>query len=303
MAAAAASLGERIAGTLALAESRGYNLTLENLSTRLLGGPAPVEELREAVLRQGGLDFDGTFVGLRGRLRTEKCARRKEANGKWLPLALTVAQEYARDLVRLCPHVRCVMLAGSAASEGFCPEDDIDLNIVVRDGTKYTSYVTAALLSLQYSLRYGRKIGSRYMPGVPKVICINVVWEDNQAIPFARRDGQLAFELLNSVVLYNQGYYRRMLAANAWMSDFFPQMFAQNCHDGPGAVPEAEAGHGRPSRAIERISRRMLFAMHGIVWGLRATRPDLRERMVLVEKVKRPYGIFDDPHPSAEERT
>jgi predicted nucleotidyltransferase len=196
---AATGLEERILGTLALAESRGYNLTLEDLSARLLGGPAPVEALRETVHSHEGLDFDGTFVGLKGRLRAGKCARRKEANSKWLPLALSVAQEYARDLVRLCPHVRCVMLSGSAASGGFCPEDDIDLNIVVRDGTKYTSYVAALLLSLRFSVRFGRSIGSRYVPGVPKVICLNVVWEERQAIPFARRDAQLAFELLNTV--------------------------------------------------------------------------------------------------------
>jgi hypothetical protein len=86
------------------------------------------------------------------------------------------------------------------------------------------------------------------------------------------------------------------------VGEFFPQMFAHNGQEGPGAMHEAWNGRGRPSRAVERLSRRMLFALHGVVWGLRGTRPDLRERMVHVEKVKRPYGIFDDPSYGSEER-
>jgi hypothetical protein len=105
------------------------------------------------------------------------------------------------------------------------------------------------------------------------------------------------------VPLYNRDYYRRMLAGNSWVGGFFPQLLAQNGQDGTGAVPETRPVRGRPSRAVERLSRRTLFAMHGIVWGLRGTRPDLRERMVQVEEVKRPYGIFDDPRRSTEERT
>ncbi len=301
MAAATGSIGDRIVGTLALAQSRGYNLTMESLSARLLGGPAPLEELREEVLGHAGLEFDGMFVGLRGSLRAEKCALRTQANGKWLPLAMAVAREYARDLVRLSPHIRCVMLAGSAGSGGFCPEDDIDLNLVVRDGTKYTIFLRALLLSLRYSVRYGRTFGGRYVPGVPKVICINVVWEERQVAPFARRDGQLAFELLNSVVVHNPGYHRWMLERNAWMRDFFPQLFYGKCPVGADAAPAGGDGHASTSRTVERFSRKALFALHGIVWRLRARRPDLRERMLQVERAKRPYGIFDDPRPGAAE--
>lgn len=288
-------LGERVRRTLALAEGREYNLTLERLSALLMGGPADVEALRDTILSDVGLEFDGTFVGHRGRLRTDKCARRKEANGKWLPVALTIAQRFARDYSRICPQVKCVMLAGSAASGGFCPDDDIDLNIVVGDGTKYTSYVAALLLSLEYSLRYGNRIGARYIPGVPKVICINVVWEERQAIPFARRDGQLAFELLNSVVIHDRAFYLRLLDANAWVADYFPQISSATVRN--GAVPDdpGRKTTAKPSRAMESISRRVLFALYDLVWGLRARQPRLRERMLLVEKVKRPYGIFDVP--------
>jgi hypothetical protein len=287
---------------LELADSRGYNLTIESLSALLLGGPAQAEALRETILSDKSLEFDGTFVGLRGRLRAGKCARRKKANGKWLSVALTIAQRFARDYSRICPHVKCVMLAGSAASGGFCPEDDIDLNIVVRDGTKYTSYIAALLLSLEYSLRYGRRIGGCYVPGFPKVICINVVWEEHQVRPFARRDGQLAFELLNSLVIYNRDFHREMLARNGWVGDFFPQMFSRNAQGGANALPEGEDRHRGPSLKVEHFSKKVLFALHGIVWTLRGKRPDLRERMIRVEKVKRPYGIFDDPRSGAEER-
>lgn len=288
-------LGERVKRTLALAESREYNLTLERLSTLLMGGPAEVEALRETILSHEGLEFDGIFVGLRGRLRSGKCARRKQANGKWLPAARGIAQQFARDLTRICPHVKCVMLAGSAASGGFSPEDDIDLNIVVRDGTKYTSYFAALLLSLEYSLRYGRHIGGRYLPGVPKVICINVVWEEGQVIPFARRDEQLAFELLNSVVILDRDLYGRMLDANPWVAGYFPQILSTAVRKSASAVAVDSNPAEKPSRTVESLSRKLIFVLHDLVWGLRGNYPRLRERMLLVEKVKRPYGIFDVP--------
>jgi hypothetical protein len=295
-------LGRRALGTLALADSRGYNLTMENLSAMLLGGPAEPAVLRESVLRQEALEFDGRFAGLRGRLRTDKCAKRTAANGKWLPVAMSIARRFAADYARICPHVRCVMLAGSAASGGFCDDDDIDLNIVVADGTKYTSYMTAILLSLKYSFRYGRLLKGRYFPGLPKVICINVVWEEGQVRPFGRKDEQVAFELLNSHVIFNTDFHRKMMAGNAWVADFFPQIYSRNGQDGPPGIPDGPARNPGPWPVVEGLSRRMLFTLHDIVWTLRGKRPDLRERMVQVEKVKRPYGMFDEPSRGAEGR-
>jgi hypothetical protein len=295
-------LGRRALGTLALADSRGYNLTLENLSALLLGGPAEPAVLRESILRHEALEFDGQFAGLRGRLRTDKCARRTKANGKWLPVAMSIARRFAADYARICPHVRCVMLAGSAASGGFCDDDDIDLNIVVADGTKYTSYMTAVLLSLKYSLRHRKLLKGRYFPGLPKVICINVVWEEGQIRPFARKDEQVAFELLNSHVIFNNDFHSAMLAGNAWVADFFPQIYSRNGQNGPPEIPDGPARHPGPSPILESISKRMLFTLHGIVWTLRGKRPDLRERMVQVESVKRPYGIFDEPCRGADGR-
>src|SRR5512136_1085105 len=101
---ASPELGYRAGRTLELADSRGYSLTLQNLSRLLLGGPVEPEALREAVREHGGLEFDGAFVGLRGNHRSEKCARRLEANGRWLPLALDIARHFAREYSRICPY-------------------------------------------------------------------------------------------------------------------------------------------------------------------------------------------------------
>jgi predicted nucleotidyltransferase len=297
-----AKLGERVLRTLELADSRGYNLTFESLSALLVGGPAQVPELRECVQALEGADTDGDLVGLRGRLRTRKCARRRAANGRWGQYALSIAREYAAELARVCPNVRCVMLAGSAGSGGFCDRDDIDLNIVVRDGTKYTSYLTALLLSLKFSLRYGGRVGSRFLPGLKKVICVNVVWEERQVSPFARRDERLAFELLNSRVIYNEGFHRKMLERNAWAADLFPQLFTRGGGADPLPVPGAAGRAASPSPAVEGFSRSFLFALYYFIWGLRGGQPRLRRRMRFVEEVKRPYGIFDVPPGGARER-
>jgi predicted nucleotidyltransferase len=288
-------LRERVIRTLELTDSRGYNPSLESLSAILLGGPVDVGSLRQLLCAGGEWEFDGTFAGLPGRLWSSKCADRVRSNGKWSSFAIRIARKFSAEYARICPQVRCIMLAGSAASGGFCDQDDIDLNIVVRDGTKYTSYVSAVMLSLKYSLRYGRHLKGRLVPGIPKVICINVVWEERQVRPFSREDDQLAFELLNSPVLYNRDFHRRMLAANPWVTELFPQLLARADREIFAEIPAAAEDAAEPSPAVEKFSRTTLFALWNIAWGLRVRQPRLRERMRLVERVKSPYGIFDIP--------
>lgn len=307
--ATATDLGERILRTLALADSRGYNLTYESLSTLLLGGAEDLPTVRDFVIGSDKVDHDDRFVGLKGRLWTSKCKRRLASNEKWGRLALSIASSFADEYARLNPDVRCVMLAGSAATGGFCDRDDIDLNIIVRDGTKYVSYVTALMLALKYSIRFGGLLGCRYFSRLRKVICINVVWEEGQVRPFARRDEQVAFELLNSVPIHNRPYYREMLSANPWIDGFFPQITQWNRLGDSAREPCTGAGNpsvaapaATASLALEALSRRTLFALFALVWGLRMGQPHLRKRMMEAEHLKKPYGIFDDPSGTVRER-
>ena len=108
------------------------------------------------------------------------------------------------------------------ASEGLGYEDDIDLDIIVHNGFKYASYLLALILSFKYAIKYGKKFCRHY------VICISVVWESRQVFPFIRQDGQMAFELLNAKVMYNQDFFDKMVIQNPWLKAFFPQLYQRS---------------------------------------------------------------------------
>jgi predicted nucleotidyltransferase len=283
--------------TLKIVESRGYNLSIEKLSENLIGGSINPDELEEIIDRLDNIDYDGTFVASPKMLKTAKCERRARANGKYQKRALEIAGEFTEQYVRLNPWVKCVMVTGSAATGGFCEEDDIDLNIIVKDKTKYTSYVLAILLSLKYSKKYGKLFGPRYIRGVPKVICINVMWEEHQVKPFVRQDEQMAFELFNSKVLYNNDFFDKMVESNDWLNIWFPQMAEMDYRNGfrIGNNVRNPNGGARNPPFIEPIARKSLFSLFKLVRLIRSRKSESRGRMEFVERAKYPYGIFNVP--------
>lgn len=291
-------LEDRILKTLDIVDNRGYNLPIDKLGEDLIGGSVSPDIIKKMIMKIENIESDGTFVARSNMLRTEKCSSRISANGKYQPLAMRIAEEFSIQYVGLNPHVRCIMVTGSAASGGFCPEDDIDLNIVVGKGSKYSSYLLALMLGLKYSVKYRKTFSSKYVPGVPKVICINVVWEEHQVLPFTRQDEQVAFELLNSRVIYNCEFFNKMLNKNSWLSRYFPQIYDRS-YEGHNHVLHKNKSNGETTRSssslIENLARRTVFSLYHLVKLGRAGTPDSRERMEYVEQVKHPYGIFNVP--------
>jgi hypothetical protein len=276
------NIEKRILQTLEVVEKRGYNLTLHKLAQNLLGGEISIDELRKSIINSKNLEFDGLFVATVGNLRREKCIKRLRSNQRLQPLYLKIAKEYVSDLLKICPFIRCVMTSGSMASGGLQDGDDIDLNIVVRDGFKYTSYLLAVLLSFKYSIKYGKRFWRRY------VICINVVWEEHQVKPFKRRDMQIALELLNARVLYNQHFFDEMLASNAWFTQRFPQASKKVIKTSP--LPRNNSKKLLHS-ILETFCRKVLFLFARIMILSIFRDHNVMERM----SVKSPYGIFDIP--------
>jgi len=54
------------------------------------------------------------------------------------------------------------------------------------------------LLSMKYSVKHREKSLAQKSrtPFLPKLICINVIWEESEALPFVRQDAYMAYELL-----------------------------------------------------------------------------------------------------------
>lgn len=292
-------LEERITGTLELMARRGYNPTTERLSARLLGGEVTVSEVEAAIEEAEGLQVSEGLAFIEGRSYLDMCKMRLEANSEHQPLYRDIAESYTKELVAACPWVKCVMLVGSVATGGLCQGDDLDLNVVVEDGRKYSTNVIGSLLNRKYSYRFRKVLGMQreghYL--VPMVVCLNIIWEESQVHPLVRQDEQVAYEVYSSDVLYGREYFDRMIQSNEWMMDHFPQMYYGT---DPEAVPHVPSSGGRVG-LLERISRGGLFSFERVVRMYLSRRESDVEMMDHYHRLKHPYGLYHRPGEEEEE--
>ncbi len=209
--------------------------------------------------------------------------------------ATTIAQQFAKSLLRICPLVDCVALSGSAATGGYMPADDVDLDLFVRDHAKYLTYAIALALGLLVSLR-SRKSGR-----LRKVICINVVWTRAQTEPFARNDEALAFELLHCRPIFGAPHFRQVISSNPWILRFFPQL------DGTGTGDQTAPEIGNLGRIVawigrhptllflaDRIGRLFSHAAYDLSHWMKRKDSEAMERLAFLRRVKFPYEVFQD---------
>lgn len=91
----------------------------------------------------------------------------------------------------------------------------------------YESGAVGILLSLKYSFKHRKKplaCKSR-TPFLPKLICINVIWEESEALPFVRHDAYMAYALLRQKPIFGIDFYRKILAKNMWLKMYFPKIY------------------------------------------------------------------------------
>lgn len=290
--------------TLSLMHRWGYAPTLDALAASLLGGAVSTGDLSAALMRSPQVTIEDDFACLRGREELLGRSRhRVSANGRLNGHARGIAEDFSRDLVRLCPFVECIALSGSVASGGYASGDDIDFDLFVRTGTKYITYLMANLIGLKYAWRY-RDLESdelHRMPFLPKVTCVNVVWPADQTRPFVRQDAGLAFELMRCVPLVGAARYKQVLADNAWLEEYVPQIRDRRFADGLSVLPSALARFlqvvGRHPAALEVFeagSRGLSWMLYHIVQASRRRSPKARERMEFLRRVKFPYEVFQD---------
>jgi hypothetical protein len=297
-------LDERVTETLNLFARWGHAVPTERLAALLLGGaeePAAVQACLDGL--EGAVVHRG-IVTLRGcEDLLAKTRRRLRAHDAAASVYLQVARAYAADLLRWCPFLQCIALSGSLATGGFEEGDDVDFDLFVRSGTKYTSYLLANLVGLPYAWRHRhRPVDALHRtPFLPKITCVNVVWPEDQTRPFLRQDVGLAFELMRCRPLYGADRFRTLLEDNPWLRRYFPQLYDPAWED----EVTAEANPvGRFLASLERwpsVLRIVEAASKGIAWILyryvqwtRRRSPEAVARMAFLRRVKWPYEVFQD---------
>lgn len=293
----------RARSTLELAHRWGYAPSLESLAGCLLGGDVPEPALQVAIRRAPDIVVLDGHAALRGYQdligpSRERASRDRIRNGE----ARALAEAFAADLLRACPFIGCLAITGSLASGGYDDGDDIDFDLVVRDGTKYICYLAANLLGVRYAFRRRRARPSSRdgLLLLPKVVCVNVVWTESDTDPFVRQDRHLAFELLRAQPLFGARRFAEILRRNAWIGAIFPQAYnralADHVAPRPGTLAgllEGIASHPRWLARLERLARSIARALYVLVQAGRSD-PASRERAAFLRRVKFPYEVFQD---------
>ena len=291
----AGDVRERLDRTVGILERRGYAVVPARLGELCLGGALTEAQVREAIVAGGRLALrDGVVVspGLAG--AAHAIARRAAGHAAHAPRCLPVALDFVRTLVRLCPFVLSVSIAGSLASGGYLASDDVDLNLIVRDGHRHTAYVAVNLLGILHALRHRRKpVDTHTMrPLAPRFMTANLILERSQCFPLARQDEDMAYEFMASVPVAGIALWRQVVATNPGLSEHFPQLEERRF---PGALRERSRVPGwlfpaaleGPAHALGRAGWRYMQ------WT-RRRRPEALARVAFVRRTMRPYALFDE---------
>lgn len=217
------------------------------------------------------------------------CAHRGNAD-RYEPVAL----RFVSALVSLGPFVLGVAIAGSLASGGFAASDDVDLNLIVEDGYRHLAYVALNALGALHAIRYrGKPVDAHSRrPLAPRLMTANLILERSQCFPLARRDPDMAFELLASRPVFGSWLWRRVVASNPELTGHFPQLNDWSRSDvvsGTRLLPRwlFPAAADRPARALGR-------AAWGYMQWTRRRRPEALARVAYVRRTMRPYALFDE---------
>jgi hypothetical protein len=274
----------------------GYAPTIPALAEDLLGGSVEVPTLLQAMRDSTDVVVEEGFVFDRNhRELVLKSRRRVESHRTLNGAAWSIAERFARDLIRTCPLVECIAVSGSVASGGYEARDDIDLNLFVVDGAKYLVYAIGLVLGLRTTLRHRR------VQGLRKLICINVLWTRKESHPFSRQDEGLAFELLHSKPVIGEEHFEDVIAANPWIDAFFPQLRRRSMGTTPlsgvNVVGKILAWVGRRPRwlrALDRSARIGTRAVYAGVHWLHRNDATAMKRLAFLQRVKYPYEVFQD---------
>jgi hypothetical protein len=238
-----------IARSVLYASLFDYPLTLAQLRQTLIESAQTPTEIQTAYARSETLrstieQRDGFFFPS-GRYDLVAERRRREARSR------IFIERHRRLLAVICslPYVEMVALSGSIAHMNLEGSGDLDLFVVTKD--RHVWSVTVAVVLLAKLLR--RR----------KTLCANFVIADS-ALALDQQDLFTASQIIHLKLLTGEPTYRRFLAANPFVSRFYP-----NFH-----VPRAGGlwfGRGRlfaglkaavetlltaPSTVVERLCRR-----------------------------------------------
>jgi hypothetical protein len=275
-------------------QRRGYALPPARLGELCLGGALPPDAVLEAVAAEPELEVAGGLVVSSGAQPPASVAERARCHGQASSDYLPAALSFVRSLVRACPYVLAVSVAGSMASGGFKASDDVDLNLVVEDGRRHLAYVALNTLGVAHALRFrGKPVDAHTArPLAPRLMTANLVVERSQCFPLARQDEDMAYEVLVAQPVHGVAFWREVVVRNPALIDHFPQLAEKPA---PWAMepPPRLPGWLFP-RALDGPARLLGGAAWHYMQWTRRHRPEALARVAYVRATMAPYALFED---------
>ena len=290
------SVSDRVWQTARLLERRGYALTPARLGRLCLGGPLPEEEVRWAVAASPELTIaHGLVIERAAMARAIEICDRAIAHVSDSATYLPMATGFVSTLVAVAPFIRSVSVAGSLASGGFRASDDVDLNLIVDDGHRHLAYVIVNVLGLLHALAHRAKPVDDLTrrPIAPRLMTANLILEVSQCHPLARRDVDMAYELLAAEPVFGVEVINDVLDSNPTLLDHFPQLA-----DKPSPL-RIESPSWRLPRSLfpsflDGAARRIGVAAWRYMQWTRRQHPEALARVAYVRSTMRPYTLFDE---------
>jgi hypothetical protein len=292
--AADAGKADRVLRTAAILERRGYAATPTRLAHLCLGGPVDPAEVLDCLGPTTTLQLASGLVVSPSLLdRAPAIAERARSHQPAAAAYLPAARRFVSLLVALNPYILSVSIAGSLASGGFRPADDIDFNLVVEDGRRHLAYTSLNLLGYLHALHHRKKPVDAHSrrPLAPRLMTANLILERLQCDPLARQDEDMAFELLQSQPVFGADLVAEIIEANPQLAAHFPQL----CDRPP--VRQVEPRRRVPGWLWPRLADVPARWIGGAAWRYmqwtRRRSPEALARVAYVRSTMRPYALFD----------
>ncbi len=122
------------------------------------------------------------------------------------------------SILKWLPFVRFVGITGATAMTGYIPHDDVDLFIITKKDTLWTTRFFVVVLAKLLGI-YG---------GVG--VCLNLFFDEiDLTIPKIKQNSYIAHEILQmKPVIDKDNTYRILIEANTWIFSYFPNAQSRN---------------------------------------------------------------------------
>ncbi len=194
-----------------------YPLNFADLIKWKSGVTAPISSIDYQISSNNNYYFIEGHEGI-----TYKRVLRERVSNKKLEMAHGAAK-----VLSLIPSVKMVAVTGSLAMQNSTEESDIDLLIITKKGTLWSTRLFAYSLIRLFGIKL-RKPNDNHQKDE---LCLNM-WIDESDLPWKKSDRNIytAHEIAQILPLVNKNNtYEKFLFKNKWILDFWPN--AAKLHD------------------------------------------------------------------------